>query len=72
MYRSKNKIKVELDLSNYVTRFDLKNAAGGNTSKFAKKTDLASLKSEFDKLDIDKLAELDVDKLKLVHVNSNN
>ena len=67
MYRSKNKIKVELDLSNYVTRFDLKNTAGGNTSKFAKKTDLASLKSEFDKL-----AELDVDKLKLVHVNSNN
>ena len=49
MYRSKNKIKVELDLSNYVTRFDLKNTAGGNTSKFAKKTDLASLKSEFDK-----------------------
>ena len=67
MYRSKSKIKVELDLSNYVTRFDLKNTAGGNTSKFAKKTDLASLKSEFDKL-----AELDVDKLKLVHVNSNN
>ena len=54
-------------MSNYVTRFDLKNTAGGNTSKFAKKTDLASLKSEFDKL-----AELDVDKLKLVHVNSNN
>ena len=67
MYRSKNKIKVELDLSNYVTRFDLKNTAGGNTSKFAKKTDLASLKSEFDKW-----SELDVDKLKLIHVNSNN
>ena len=59
-------------MSNYVTRFDLKNTAGGNTSKFAKKTDLASLKSELiDKLDIDKLAELDVDKLKVVHVNSN-
>ena len=61
-----------MDLYNYVTRFDLKNTAGGNPSKFAKKTDLACLKSEFDKLDIDKLAELDVDKLKLVHVNSNN
>ena len=32
---SKNKIEVELDLPNYATKFDLKNAAGVNTSKFA-------------------------------------
>ena len=48
-------VKVELDLSNYVTKADLKNAAGVDTSDFAKKTDLASLKSDVDKLDIDKL-----------------
>ena len=36
-------VKVELDLSNYVTKADLKNAAGIDTSKFSKKVDLASL-----------------------------
>ena len=42
---SKIKIKVELDLSNYET---LKSAAGIDTSNFAKKDDLSSLKSDFD------------------------
>ena len=37
------RVKVELDLSNYATKADLKNAAGINTSKFAKKVDLANL-----------------------------
>ena len=64
-------------MSNYVTKRNLKNAAGVDTSKFAKKVDLASLKSNVDKLDIDKLKnastnlsnlkskvdKLDVDKL---------
>ena len=66
---SKNKIEVELDFSNYATKSDLKNATGADTLQFFKKDDLANLKSEVDKLDIDKLAELDADKLKLVHVN---
>ena len=35
--RSRNKLKVELDLSNYSTRSDLKNATGVDTSKFVKK-----------------------------------
>ena len=48
-------VKVELDLSNYATKADLKNATGVDTSKFAKKVDLANLKSNVDKLDIDKL-----------------
>ena len=52
------KVKVELDLSNYVTITDLKNAAGFDTSYFAKKTNLASLKSIVDKLNIDKLKNL--------------
>ena len=48
-------VKVELDLSNYATKADLKNATAVYTSKFAKKIDWASLKSNVDKLDIDKL-----------------
>ena len=44
-------MKVELDLYNYATKSDLKNTAGVDTSKFAKKVDLASLKSNVDKLD---------------------
>ena len=48
-------MKVELDLYNYATEADLKNTAGADTSKFAKKVDLESLKFEVDKLDIDKL-----------------
>ena len=57
-------MKVELDLSDYTTKADLKNAAGVDTSKFAKKVDLASLKSNVEKLDIDKL--------KIVLSNLNN
>ena len=48
-------MKVELDLSIYETKSDLENAIGVDTSKLAKKVDLASLKSDVDKLDIDKL-----------------
>ena len=48
------RVKVELDLSNYARKSDLKKATGVDTSSFAKKTDLAGLKSEIDKLDIDK------------------
>ena len=48
-------VKVELDLSNYETNADLKNATGFDTSDFAQKTDLASLKPNVDKLDTDKL-----------------
>ena len=48
-------MKVELDLSNYATNADLKNATGADTSIFAGKVDLANLKFNVDKLDIDKL-----------------
>ena len=58
-------VKVELDLSNYATKADLKNAAGVDTFEFAKKVDLASLKSEIDKLDIGKLETTSVDLSKL-------
>ena len=76
-------MKVELDLSNYATKADLKTATGVDTSKFAKKVDLVNLKSNIDKLDIDKVKnvptnlsnleskvdKLDVDKLVPVPVD---
>ena len=40
------RVRVELDFPNYSRKVDLKNAAGVDTSPFAKKTDLANLKSE--------------------------
>ena len=52
---SKNKIEVEMDLSKSAKKSDLKNKAGVDTSDYAKKVDWASLKSDVDKLDIDKL-----------------
>ena len=42
-------VKAELDLSNYATKADLKNATDVDTLDFAKKADLASLKSDVDK-----------------------
>ena len=54
----KGNVKVELDLSNYATKADLKNATGVDTLDSAKETDLANLKSDVDKLDIDKLKTL--------------
>ena len=48
-------VKVKSDLSNYVTKADLKNATGVNTSDFIKKTNIANLKSDLDNLNIDKL-----------------
>ena len=58
-------IKVKIDLSNYATKTDLKNITHIDTSSFALKTSLASLKTEVDKLDIEKLAQVSVDLSKL-------
>ena len=69
----KANVKVELNLSNYATNADLKNATGVDTSSFVKITDLANLKSDVDKLDTDKLknipTNLDVGKLISVPVD---
>ena len=48
-------IKVELDLSNYATKDDVKNITHIDTSSYALKTNLANLKAEVDKIDTDKL-----------------
>ena len=47
---SGGRMKVELDLSNYATKADLKNTTGLDTSKFSEKVDLTSLKSDVEKL----------------------
>ena len=65
-------INVKVDLSNYATKADLKDATGINTSKLAVKSDLASLKAEIDKLDIDKLMPAPVDLSKLSDVVKND
>ena len=54
-YRSSGKnIKVELNLSIYATKTDLKNTTQVDVSSFASKTNIANLKTEVDQLDIDK------------------
>ena len=52
------KVKIEFDFFNYATKTDLKNTTGADTSSFAKKIDLANLKSDVDKVDVDKLENL--------------
>ena len=65
-------INVNVDLFNYATKADLKNATGVDTSKLAAKSDLASLKAEVDKLDIDKLIPVPVDLRKLSDLVKND
>ena len=55
-------------MSNYATKTDLKNVTHVDTSSFALKTNLANLKNEVDKLDIDKLVPVSVDLSKLRNV----
>ena len=65
-------INVKIDLSNYATKTDLKNLTHVDTSSFALKTNLANLKTEADKLDIDKSAPVSVDLSKLSDVVKND
>ena len=58
------RVKVELYLSNYAEKADIKNAAGVDTSDNTRKVDLANLKSNVDKLDIDKLKNIPTNKVK--------
>ena len=58
-------IKVDLDLTSYATKSDLRNITHVDTSSFAIKTNLSSLKTEVDKLDIDKLVPVPTDLAKL-------
>ena len=69
---SSNNIKVELDLTNYATKNDLKNITHVDVSSFASKTNLAALKSEVDKTDTDKLKTAPVDLAKLTNAIKND
>ena len=69
---SSNNIKVELDLSNYATKNDLKKITHVNVSSFASKTNLAALKSEVDKIDVGKLKTAPVDLAKLTNAIEND
>ena len=65
-------INVKVDLSNYATQSDIKIVIHVDTSSFALKSNLVSLKTEVDKLDIDKLVPVPVDLSKLSDVVKND
>ena len=68
---SSNNIKVELDLSNYATKDDVKNITHIDVSSYATKTNLAALKTEVDKIDVDKLKTVPDDLAQLSNVVKN-
>ena len=65
-------INLKVDLSNYATKADIQNISHVDTSSFAWKSNLDSLKTEIDKLDIDKLVPVPVDLSKLSDVVKND
>ena len=65
-------INVKVDLSSYATNADIKNIPHVDTSSFALKTNLANIKTEVDKLDIDKLVPFPVNLSKLSDVVKND
>ena len=65
-------ISVKVDLSNYATKTELKNVSHVDVSSFALKSNLASLKTEIDKIDADKLKIIPVDLAKLSNVVKND
>ena len=65
-------INVKVDLSNYATKADIKNITHVDTSSFELKTNLANLKTEVDKLDIDKLVPVPADLSKLRNAVNND
>ena len=59
-------------MSSYATKADLKDATGIDTSNFALKSNLATLKTEIDKIDVDKLKTVPVGLSKLSNAVSND
>ena len=70
-YNSSENVKVELDLSNYATKDDVKNIAHVDVSGFVSKTNLVALKTEVVKIDTDKLKTMSDDLAKLSNVVKN-
>ena len=69
---SSENIKVELDLSNYAIKKDIKDFTHVDTSSYALKTNLAALKTEVDKIDTGKLKTVPDDLAKLRNVVKND
>ena len=65
-------INVKVGLSKYPTKTDIKKITHVGTSSFALKSNLASLQTEVDKLDIDKLVPVPDDLSKLIDVVKND
>ena len=65
-------LNVKVDLSNYAAKTDLKNVTHVDTLRFALKRNLAGLKREVNKLNIDKLVPAPVDLSKLSDVVKND
>ena len=65
-------INFKVDLSNYATKIDSKNVSHVDDSSFALKSNLANLKTQVDKLDIDKLTPVPNDLVKLSNPVKNN
>ena len=68
----KHLVEILVDLSNYATKADIKNISHVDTSSFALNTNLTNLKTEVDKLDIDKLLPVPLDLSKLSDVVKND
>ena len=72
-YRSFGRnIKVELALSSYATKTDLKNVTHLDVSCLASKANLSTLRTEVDKINVDKLKTIPGDLAKLSNVVKNN
>ena len=65
-------INVKVDLYNYGTKLNLKNAARVDTFKLTARSDLASLKAEINKIDVDKLKIVPVGLSKLSNIVNND
>ena len=65
-------VNVKVDVLNYATKADIKNILHVDTSSFVLKKNLASLKTEVDKLDVDKLVPVHADLGKLSDVVKND
>ena len=69
---SSNNVKLELDLTNYATKTDLKNITHVDVSIFASKINLAALKTDVDKIDVYKLKTTPTDLAKLSNLVKND
>ena len=70
--RDGGNVKIELGLSNYATKPDMKDIIDIKTSNLASKIDLTSLKAKVDNLDVDKLNAVPFDLNKLSNLVDSN